>query len=441
MLKSLCDYISRIPNDRVYIKNQSLSISYGELSKKIDFFSTKYEEIKGQRCAIICDTRESLALYLPCIENIASGIFLQPNGLSTVDVTNLYISGVISFVISIDNDEIKIKKINVRPAVQDDCEWLLATSGTTGTPKLLSYNLHTLVSTCKTDISKGAGYCWGLVYDLNRFAGLQVYFQAISSGSCFVLAEADDSISSLIQLFSDHGVNALSATPSFWRKLLMSDKSELMLLERITLGGEIAEQAILDSLKFKYPLAKIHHIYASTEAGVGFAVKDGIMGFPLSDMNSEQLKMKIVEGNLWIKSNRGAKSILSGNLNIDEFGYMDTGDEVKVVDERVIFIGRSSGAINVGGNKVMPEEIEKVLNSYEHIAQSRVAAKQNSLLGSLVVAEVRLEHDIALDKKVMKTKILEFCRAHLDDYKIPALIKFVTNIPVNDTGKIIRKSK
>jgi hypothetical protein len=45
---------------------------------------------------------------------------------------------------------------------------------------------------------------------------------------------------------------------------------------------EIADQAVLDSLRAFFPQAKVAHAYASTEAGVGFAVNDGREGFPSS---------------------------------------------------------------------------------------------------------------------------------------------------------------
>ena len=37
-------------------------------------------------------------------------------------------------------------------------------------------------------------------------------------------------------------------------------------------------------------------------------------------------------------------------------GYLDTEDRVAVSDDRVHFLGRAAGIINVGGNKVHPEE-------------------------------------------------------------------------------------
>ncbi len=47
-------------------------------------------------------------------------------------------------------------------------------------------------------------------------------------------------------------------------------------------SGEIADQAVLDGSRAAFPAATIGHAYASTEAGVGFAVNDGREGFPAS---------------------------------------------------------------------------------------------------------------------------------------------------------------
>ena len=44
----------------------------------------------------------------------------------------------------------------------------------------------------------------------------------------------------------------------------------------VRLSGEIADQAVLDGLSRAFPAASIGHAYASTEAGVGFAVNDGL---------------------------------------------------------------------------------------------------------------------------------------------------------------------
>ena len=78
-------------------------------------------------------------------------------------------------------------------------------------------------------------------------------------------------------------VRAVSGTPSYWRRLVTlgsRDALKEIPLEQITLGGEIADQTLLDTLKLMYPAARIVHIYATSELGRCFSVKDGKAGFP-----------------------------------------------------------------------------------------------------------------------------------------------------------------
>ena len=72
----------------------------------------------------------------------------------------------------------------------------------------------------------------------------------------------------------------LSGTPSHWRKALMTSGVAAFHPQYVRLSGEIADQAVLDALRKAFPHASIGHAFASTEAGVGFAVNDGLEGFP-----------------------------------------------------------------------------------------------------------------------------------------------------------------
>jgi len=104
------------------------------------------------------------------------------------------------------------------------------------------------------------------------------------------------------------GVTAIfRVTPSHWRKLLMSGSVNWGLLRAIvSLSGEIADQAVLDGLSRAFPAASIGHAYASTEAGVGFAVNDGLEGFPATmvGVNRDGVEMKVADGSLRIRSTR-----------------------------------------------------------------------------------------------------------------------------------------
>ncbi len=95
-----------------------------------------------------------------------------------------------------------------------------------------------------------------------------------------VLSEPGEPIADHVARLNASGVTHISGTPSHWRKLLMSGSASGFSPRYVRLSGEIADQAVLDGLSRAFPAASIGHAYASTEAGVGFAVNDGLEGFP-----------------------------------------------------------------------------------------------------------------------------------------------------------------
>lgn len=443
MLNKLLDYIKLVPLGRCFIQAEGRSVSYKKLNEITVDFVKQYGFLRNKNCAVVSNDRFSLALYLPAIDSLASTVFLQASDLDE-DITNsFYKKAEIEYIITLKaNNKIDIKKQNPLKVSEHSYGWLLATSGTTGTPKLVSFSLERLISTAQKNLELGSIYNWGLCYDLNRFAGLQVYLQVIAAGSALTVSESEHSISDIVNIFSLNQVNSVSATPSFWRKVLMTEHAASLNLKKITLGGEISTQSILNALQHKYPTAKITHIYASTEAGVGFAVKDNKEGFPVSylSINSKLgISLKIINKELWISSIRANSALLAGNIEIDEQGFINTGDIVECFNDRVMFLGRSSGAINVGGNKVMPEKIENIIEQCNSVSYSRVFGKSNSMLGAIVCAEVVLEDSAKnLNTKDLKKNILRLCKDELETHEVPVLLKFVDTIATNSTGKLIR---
>jgi acyl-CoA synthetase (AMP-forming)/AMP-acid ligase II len=320
--------------------------------------------------------------------------------------------------------------------------WVIPTSGTTGTPKLITHTLESLSRSVKSDIKKGGDFSWGLMYQLSRFAGLQVFLQSFMSGSKLVFTDPADSPSSILNDLEAGQCNALSATPTMYRKLMMTGLLARIKLKQITLGGEIADQQVLNSVKRLYPDARVIHVYASTEAGVGFSVTDGLAGFPDSyvDENISGVDIKVSDdGILLLRPPTNNRSI--GDVGIDVAGlqgYIISGDKVKNIDGRYHFLGRSNGTINVGGNKVQPEEIELVIGELPEISLVSVHGKKNPISGELVVAKV-LPFDDKRDHADIKRLVINHCKDRLTDYKIPAIVRVVSNIETTVTGKIKRE--
>jgi len=321
----------------------------------------------------------------------------------------------------------------------DATQWLLPTSGTTGVPKLIGHTLLSLTRTVKRDVAKGRGFIWGLLYDPCRFAGLQVILQALLSGSLLSVSPSYDFDRQVEGLIAG-GVNALSATPTLWRKLLMDGRIRECPLRQITLGGEIADQSLLNGLKHCFPAARIVHIYASTEAGVGFSVHDGMAGFPAAWLESERAPVPMMvrgDGHLLVRPAtvpEGAET--AGRLDAD--GYLDTEDLVRVAGDRVFFSGRASGAVNVGGNKVMPEYVEEHIRRVDGVFDVCVYGKRSSMMGQIVAADIVCESGV--DSAELRREILRYCRSVMESWQVPGIISFVSELHENAAGKRERKT-
>jgi len=322
-------------------------------------------------------------------------------------------------------------------------EWILLTSGTTGAPKMVVHTFGTLTAAIRTIPQPGSDVVWGTFYDIRRYGGLQAFLRGILGGGSFVLSGAGEPVGAYLARLGAHGATHLSGTPSHWRRVLMSPEARAIAPRYIRLSGEIADQGILNAIRSFYPGADIAHAFASTEAGVGFEVADGLEGFPASLVGaSGDVQMTVEADSLRIRSTRNAARYIgedhTGLANQD--GFIDTGDIVERRGDRYYFLGRRKGVINVGGLKVFPEEVEAAINRHPAVRVSIVRPKRSSITGSLVSADVVLDGatDSTGRHDDVKREILQICRDRLAPHKIPATIRFVPELEVAAAGKLAR---
>ncbi|QDV42292.1 Long-chain-fatty-acid--CoA ligase [Stieleria neptunia] len=320
--------------------------------------------------------------------------------------------------------------------------WILPTSGTTGRPKLVSHTLASLSRSVKSDLERGKEFVWGSLYSLGSFAGLQVFLQSLFGGSTIILSNDSTTLTDRIAAFCDLKCNALSATPTMWRMILMTGAANSLDLKRITLGGEICDQPILDQLRKLFPTARVTHIYASTEAGVGFAVRDGMEGFPAHFLSEppDGIQLRRSEaGTLLVKPAKLEQSYSDPQRELaGSDGFIDTEDMIERRGDRFHFAGRASGMINVGGRKVHPHDVERALLKHPAVSMARVSAKRNPFTGSIVESEVVLAEGAELDPVDAPSILVRFCRESLEPYKVPAIVSLVDSIEISATGKIKR---
>jgi acyl-CoA synthetase (AMP-forming)/AMP-acid ligase II len=321
-------------------------------------------------------------------------------------------------------------------------EWLLFTSGTTGRPKLVQHNLASLTGPLSDGPVVAADALWSTFYDVRRYGGLQILLRALLGGGSMLLSQADEPVGEFIARAGAAGVTHISGTPSHWRRALMSPASGAMRPRYVRLSGEVADQVILNNLAAAYPDAQVAHAFASTEAGVAFDVRDGLAGFPASliGQTGGQADLRVVDGSLRIRSPRVASRYLGeAVLPVDAEGFVDTNDMLELRGDRYHFVGRREGVINVGGQKVHPEEVEAVISQHPLVQMARVRGRPNPIVGTLVVADVVMRPDGQHAFATLKQEILDACRRVLPAYKVPAMLHHVASLDIAGSGKLVRR--
>jgi acyl-coenzyme A synthetase/AMP-(fatty) acid ligase len=349
--------------------------------------------------------------------------------------------------IAFDKEKLHPEDIGLRREIrspQAETEWILLTSGTTGRPKLVAHTLASLAGAIERSARLSASVVWSTFYDTRRYGGLQIFLRSALTGASLILRGMHESTPDFLIRAGAAGVTHISGTPSQWRHALLSHSANKIAPKYVRLSGEIADQAILNRLHEQYPHAGVSHAFASTEAGVIFAVNDGAAGFPPYLLGSSpDMETKVEGDTLRVRSTRTAFRYLNKDaLPIkDGEGFVDTGDVVELRDGRYYFIGRLDGTVNVGGMKVHPEEVEAVINRHPEVSVSLVRPKRNRITGGLVVADVVLrvqQQPSRSDADALQSDILQFCRGELARHKVPVAINFVPTLAVAETGKLVR---
>ncbi len=311
--------------------------------------------------------------------------------------------------------------------------WRVFSSGTTGPASGTVHNLAGLTRFSRT----GAGEAprrWGLLYPAWSMAGLQVLLRALRGIDIVIEAEPGSRPAHQLRFFAAESVDALSATPTRWRSLLGQPAVEAIAAAQVTLGGETADQRVLDALSRQFPGARVSHAYASSEAGPAFVVHDGKAGFPAAwlDDPGRSVPLSVRDGVLHVRA--------SGSAAAGADGYVRTGDLVSVVDDRVYFAGRESGLINVGGAKVAPAEVETVLLEAPEVQSVVVVGRRSSVSGWTVLARVVLTPRARTRPwAVVEGELRALVASRLPRACVPATFDVVEDLQVSQTGKLVRR--
>ncbi len=320
----------------------------------------------------------------------------------------------------------------------------LTTSGTTGKPKFVFHTIKSLTRGVRTG-RHHENDVWALAYPIGHLSGIQVLFQALCNRNTIVKLFGLPPKASHLAI-ARYGLTHLSCTPTFL-KLLAGRAHSHPTVRRLTTGGESCEKSTTQMVSRLFPNAKHRNIYALTEVGNLLIANGEEFSIPA---NLQSL-VKIMNGSLAIHQSLMANAIKPhesrdenenfqsnhSSHEIDTEWYV-TGDLVEVISDAPLtfkFLARDDDIINVGGYKVVPQQVEAKLIAFPAIQQAVVFGKKNSVTGQLVVCNVVVNPGYEFDPVTIRQQLAEL----LPRYAIPRVFTVVDSLPMTSTGKLSRR--
>ena len=314
---------------------------------------------------------------------------------------------------------------------------VLFTSGTSGEPKAAVHDFFTLLKKFKTR-KKALRTLNFLLFD--HWGGLNTMFYILSNGGT-VIATKDRSPESVCRLIELHKIELLPASPTFLNLMLLSkayQNHNLNSLKIISYGTEPMPENTLKRLKILFPDVKLLQTYGLIELGVMRSKSESNDSLWVK-VGGEGYKTRIIEGILQIKADSAMLGYLNAPSPFTEDGYFITGDKVLQKGEYIKILGRESEIINVGGEKVYPQEVENIIQDIDNVADVIVYGEKNMLTGNIVCANIRLiKYE---DNKLFILRIKKICRQYLKIFQVPVKVNIVEKEQHGERFKKVRIKK
>lgn len=420
-------------NDQTAIIYDGKKYSYNELYIKIkeieNFIKDKIKS--GEVVAILADySFVSIALFFALYEN--KNIIAPITSTSQKEIDGKVKESFSTKIINLENENLVITNIKseashkiINDLQTSKCAGLiLFSSGSTGAPKAMIHNLDTLVDSYGDKKQKQINMLVFLMFD--HIGGINTMLNILSMNATMIIPQnrnADD----ICKLIEEYNIAVLPSSPTFLNLILINrsyEKYDLSSLRMITYGTETMPEGLLGRLKAVFSKVKFLQTFGTSETGIA-TTSSKSSSSTFMKIDDENLKYKIVDNELWLRS----KTQILGYLNrsMESFtndGWFKTGDLVELDNEGFIkIIGRNKEIINVGGQKVLPSEVESVLLGMDEIEDCLVYGEQNAITGQSVSCDVVLKHGI--DDSGFKILVRKFCKDKLDSFKIPTRVNVV----------------
>jgi O-succinylbenzoic acid--CoA ligase len=305
---------------------------------------------------------------------------------------------------------------------------IILTSGSTGSEKAA---LHTFANHyysalgSNENITLAPGDRWLLSLPLFHVGGLGILFRCFLAGAAVVVPGESES---LLESIEKYNVTHVSLVSTQLHRLLQ-EKGEtrrarkFQRLKAILLGGSAFPASLIrEAISLKLP---IYTTYGLTEMAsqVTTTPKNATLEKLLTSGKLLNYRgLKIDENNeICVKGKTLFKGYVEGQTfssPCDSGGWFHTGDLGGIdADGYLHVLGRQDNMFISGGENIMPEEIEALLDQLPGIKQSIVVPVEDETYGFRPSAFLKPEQEL----KITKDEVLNHLQKHLPCFKIPDL--------------------
>lgn len=228
----------------------------------------------------------------------------------------------------------------------------------------------------------------------------------------------------------------------------MDTTDDLSSIQNFLFCGEILPHALAKTLKAKFKNAKVWNTYGPTEATVATTLveitEDTLAKYdPLPVGTSKKESELLIENGeiIIVGPNVSIGYLNQPKLNAEKFITINnqrafkTGDQGKIMDDMLFFAGRNDDLVKLHGYRIELNEISSVMNNLPYIIQAETIALKRNDVVKKIVSLVQLKNDSQRTAQEIKADIA----ASLPPYMIPADIKIIDAIPLNQNGKADKK--
>jgi len=350
----------------------------------------------------------------------------------------------------------------------DDTALILTTSGSTGLPKLVPVSGQAIDSFAQwagAQFALDAGTRVLNYAPLNFDLCLLDIWATLRHGGCVVPVAADRAVDGtyLRRLLRDTEPQVIQAVPLLFRLLTEATDAEASeapfeSVRDLILTGDHTPQAVRARLPRAFPEARLHNIYGCTETNDSMlhtfmpeeAAEAGTLplGRPLPGvairlLDGDREVPGAGTGELIVSTPFQATGYLADDRSPERFerhgdrAWYRTGDLVeRDAAGQLRLLGRTDFQVKVRGVRVGLEEVERVLNAHEGVAEAAVIALPDDEASKVLHAFVRP----VVGAGLTALRLRAHCAAHLSRLAIPSRFHLVDDpLPVGPTGKTDRR--